>query len=214
MEKIQLEKIVPHVFSHVPDLQSDIWNKNVTLEKNNVYLIEAHSGKGKSTLCSYLIGYRQDYSGSLLFDSRPATEFNLSDWTAVRRENISYLFQELRLFPELTALDNVLIKNSLTNHLSVDQIDEWFDLLGIAEKRNVLVGNMSFGQQQRVAMMRALAQPFDFLIADEPISHLDDANAAIMATLMIEEARKQGAGVIVTSIGKHMDLPYDKVLCL
>lgn len=214
MEKIQLEKIVPHVFSQVSDLQSDIWNQNVTLEKNKVYLVEAHSGKGKSTLCSYLIGYRQDYSGQLLFDSQPTTKFGLSEWTAVRRENISYLFQELRLFPELTALDNVLIKNALTSHVSVEQISEWFGRLGIADKMNVPVGNMSFGQQQRVALMRALVQPFDFLIADEPISHLDDTNAAIMATLMIEEARKQKAGVIVTSIGKHMDLDYDKVLCL
>lgn len=214
MEKIQLEKIVPHVFSQVSDLQSDIWNQNVTLEKNKVYLVEAHSGKGKSTLCSYLIGYRQDYSGQLLFDSQPTTKFSLSEWTAVRRENISYLFQELRLFPELTALDNVLIKNALTSHVSVEQISEWFGRLGIADKMNVPVGNMSFGQQQRVALMRALVQPFDFLIADEPISHLDDTNAAIMATLMIEEARKQKAGVIVTSIGKHMDLDYDKVLCL
>lgn len=214
MEKIQLEKIVPHVFSQVSDLQSDIWNQNVSLEKNKVYLVEAHSGKGKSTLCSYLIGYRQDYSGQLLFDSQPTTKFSLSEWTAVRRENISYLFQELRLFPELTALDNVLIKNALTSHVSVEQISEWFGRLGIADKKNVPVGNMSFGQQQRVALMRALVQPFDFLIADEPISHLDDTNAAIMATLMIEEARKQKAGVIVTSIGKHMDLDYDKVLCL
>lgn len=214
MKKIQLEKIVPHVFSQVSDLQSDIWNQNVTLEKNKIYLVEAHSGKGKSTLCSYLIGYRQDYSGRLLFDSQPTTKFSLSEWTAVRRENISYLFQELRLFPELTALDNVLIKNALTSHVSVEQISEWFGRLGIADKMNVPVGNMSFGQQQRVALMRALVQPFDFLIADEPISHLDDTNAAIMATLMIEEARKQKAGVIVTSIGKHMDLDYDKVLCL
>ena len=68
---------------------------------------------------------------------------------------------------------------------------------------------MSFGQQQRVAMMRALCQPFDFILADEPISHLDDNNSRIMAEIMMAEAKEQGAGVIVTSIGKHMDLPYE-----
>ena len=68
---------------------------------------------------------------------------------------------------------------------------------------------MSFGQQQRVAMMRALVQPFDFLLADEPISHLDDTNARIMAEIMMTEAQRQGAGIIITSIGKHMDLPYE-----
>ena len=73
---------------------------------------------------------------------------------------------------------------------------------------------MSFGQQQRVAMIRALVQPFDFLLADEPISHLDEANSRTMADMMVEEARRQGAGIIITSIGKHMELPYDKILKL
>ena len=62
--------------------------------------------------------------------------------------------------------------------------------------------------------MRALAQPFEFIVADEPISHLDDDNSAVMAQLMMEEAHRQGAGVIVTSIGKHMQLEYDRVLRL
>ena len=84
-------------------------------------------------------------------------------------------------------------------------------MLGIADKVDTPVGIMSFGQQQRVAMMRALVQPFDFLLADEPISHLDETNSALMAQLMMTEARKQGAGVIVTSIGKHMALDYDTV---
>ncbi|MBR4129920.1 MAG: ABC transporter ATP-binding protein, partial [Bacteroidaceae bacterium] len=69
-------------------------------------------------------------------------------------------------------------------------------------------------QQQRVAMIRALVQPFDFLLADEPISHLDDENSKAMAEIMTEEAKRQGAGIIITSIGKHMDLPYDKTFSL
>ena len=73
---------------------------------------------------------------------------------------------------------------------------------------------MSFGQQQRVALMRALVQPMDFLFVDEPVSHLDDTNARIMADIMMEEATRQGAGVVVTSIGKHVDLNYDKTLRL
>ena len=73
---------------------------------------------------------------------------------------------------------------------------------------------MSFGQQQRVALIRALVQPFDFLFADEPISHLDDHNSSIMGEIMMKEAHKQGAGVIITSIGKHMQLNYDKTFRL
>ena len=83
-------------------------------------------------------------------------------------------------------------------------------MLGIADKVDAKIGRMSFGQQQRVAMMRALCQPFDFILADEPISHLDDNNSRIMMT----EAKEQGAGVIVTSIGKHMDLNYEHIFRL
>jgi ABC-type phosphate/phosphonate transport system ATPase subunit len=91
---------------------------------------------------------------------------------------------------------------------------EWFDRLGIGDKLNAKIGRMSFGQQQRVAMIRSLVQPFDFILADEPISHLDDTNSQIMGEIMMEEANRQGAGVIVTSIGKHMELPYEQIFKL
>ncbi len=65
-------------------------------------------------------------------------------------------------------------------------------MLGIADKVDAKIGRMSFGQQQRVAMMRALCQPFDFILADEPISHLDDNNSRIMADIMMD--RSEGAG--------------------
>ena len=124
------------------------------------------------------------------------------------------LFQDLRLFPELTAMENVLLKNSLTGFKKKKEIKDLFLQLGIVDKIDVPIGKMSFGQQQRVALIRALCQPFDFLFMDEPISHLDEVNAKIMARILTEEAVKQGAGVIVTSIGKHLELDYTKKLML
>ena len=140
--------------------------------------------------------------------------FKVRDWVELRQRHISHLFQELRLFPELTALENVEIKNKITGFKGREQIVEWFDMLGLGDKLNAKIDHMSFGQQQRVAMLRALVQPFDFILADEPISHLDDANAGIMADIMMREAKAQGAGVIVTSIGKHMNLEYEKTFKL
>ena len=102
----------------------------------------------------------------------------------------------------------------MTNFKSENQIKTWFEALGIAEKLDVKVGLLSFGQQQRVAMIRALVQPFDFILADEPISHLDDKNSEIMGKIMLDEAQAQGAGVIVTSIGKHMNLNYERIFKL
>ena len=211
MKTIQLHSVLPQVFAQRDDLQSEVWKQEVTFEKGHLYLVLADSGKGKSTFCSYVIGYRHDYSGSVTFDDKNTADFRVRDWVDMRKRHLSHLFQELRLFPELTAWENVAIKNNLTGFKSRQEIETWFEMLGIADKLDAKIGRMSFGQQQRVAMIRSLVQPFDFILADEPISHLDDTNSIIMGEIMMEEARRQGAGVIVTSIGKHMDLPYERV---
>ena len=215
METIKFNSVVPQVFSsRTEELNSDIWNTDATFQKGHLYLVEADSGKGKSTFCSYVVGYRHDYTGNVFFDNENTKKFKVRNWVDMRQHHVSHLFQELRLFPELTAYENVEIKNKITGFKSREQIVKWFDMLGIGDKLDAKIGRMSFGQQQRVAMIRALVQPFDFILADEPISHLDDTNSDIMAEIMMTEAKAQGAGVIITSIGKHMDLPYEKVVKL
>ena len=214
MEIIKFHSVLPQVFAQREDLDSEIWKQDVVFEKGHLYLVEADSGKGKSTFCSYVLGYRHDYSGSVMFDEQVAANYQVKDWVDIRKRHISHLFQELRLFPELTAMENVEIKNKITGFQTKDTILKWFEQLGIADKVDAKIGRMSFGQQQRVAMIRSLCQPFDFILADEPISHLDDTNSRIMGEIMMGEANRQGAGVIVTSIGKHMDLDYEKVVRL
>lgn len=214
MEQIHLDNVLPEVFAQRDNLSSEVWKQQVTFNKGHLYLVEADSGMGKSTFCSYVIGYRHDYTGRISFDNDDIHEFRMTDWIRIRRRHTGHLFQELRLFPELTAYENVEIKNKLTNFKSKKEITDWFDALGIGDKLDAKIGHMSFGQQQRVAMIRALVQPFDFILADEPISHLDDTNSRAMGDIMMSEAKRQGAGVIVTSIGKHIDLNYEQTLKL
>ena len=214
MDKIELKNTLPMVFALRDDIESDVWHKDVAFERGHVYLVEADSGTGKSSLCSYLVGYRDDYQGIICFDGQNIRNNRVKDWVEIRKRSLGYLFQELRLFPELTAYENVAIKNNLTGFKKRKQIEEWFGALGIGDKMHEKVGRMSFGQRQRVAMMRALAQPFDFLLADEPVSHLDDENGRVMGEIMMDEVRRQGAGVIVTSIGKRMMLDYEKIFRL
>lgn len=214
MQNITLHQLLPNVFRGRTYIQSDLWQKDLVLERGRLYLVEAQSGKGKSSFCSFLTGYRNDYAGQILFDTTDTRQLSVAQWSRLRTCSISTVFQELRLFPELTALENVLIKNQLTRYKSVSQIRQWFDALGIGDKLNAPVAQMSYGQQQRVAMIRALVQPMDFLLLDEPVSHLDDENASIMAETMMQEVRSQGAAVVVTSIGKHMLLPYNQTIRL
>lgn len=214
MRIISLHQVVPQVFADREDMNSQIWHTEVDFEKGNTYLVEAESGMGKSTFCSYLLGYRHDYSGQIFFDQDDVRRYKISQWVTVRQQHIGMLFQEMRLFPELTALENVQIKNRLTSTVSKATIEEWFSKLGIAEKLHQKAGLLSQGQQQRVAFMRSLAQPFDFLVVDEPISHLDDVNAQLMADMVMQVKESTLCGVIVTSIGKHLPLTYDYTLKL
>lgn len=214
MDKIIFRNVLPSVFANRDDLDSEVWQSEITFERDHLYLVEAASGQGKSTFCSYIVGYRNDFAGQILFDDMDTRTLSVNQWVEMRKYHVSHLFQELRLFPELTAMENVEIKNKLTGFKTKEQIDRWFEMLGIADKKDAKIGRMSFGQQQRVALIRALVQPFDFILADEPISHLDDENSRIMGEIMMAEAKSQGAGVIVTSIGKHIDLNYERTVKL
>lgn len=214
MEIIELKQTLPEVFAGRDSIISDVWHRQISFQRGKTYLIEAVSGTGKSSLCSFIYGYRKDYQGIIAFDGENVKNFSVKHWVEVRKQSLSMLFQELRLFSELTAWENIQLKNNLTGQCKRSQIEEWFSRLGIADKWNQPVGKMSFGQQQRVAFVRALCQPFDFIFLDEPVSHLDDGNGKVMADILCEEAGRQGAGIVVTSIGKHLPLNYDKVFSL
>ena len=214
MNSIHLQQTLPQVFADRNSITSDIWHKNIIFRKGEMYLIEAASGTGKSSLCSYIYGYRSDYQGIINFDETNIKAYTVEQWVNLRKHSLSMLFQDLRIFSELTAFENVQLKNNLTGYKKKKEILALFDAMGIADKANIKAGKLSFGQQQRVAFIRALCQPFDFIFLDEPISHLDDYNGQIMSNLLTEEAGKQSAGVIVTSIGKQIELPYNQVLRL
>ncbi len=214
MNSIHLRQTLPQVFADRNSVSSDVWHQDLIFRKGEMYLIEAASGTGKSSLCSYIYGYRNDYQGIINFDDTNIKTYSVKQWTDLRKHSLSMLFQDLRIFTELTALENVQLKNNLTGYKKKKEILTLFGQLGLADKINAKAGKLSFGQQQRVAFIRALCQPFDFLFLDEPVSHLDDDNSRIMGKLIIAEAARQGAGVIATSIGKHIELPYRSVLQL
>ncbi len=214
MTTIELQQTLPEVFAGRDGIVSDVWHRQTVFQKGKKYLVEAASGTGKSSLCSYIYGYRRDYQGIISFDGENIRKFSVARWVDLRKRSLGMLFQELRLFDELTAWENVQLKNRLTGFRSRKRVKEWFEELGIADKWDQKTGRMSFGQQQRVAFVRTLCQPLDFILLDEPVSHLDDGNARVMARILTEEAAEQGAGIIVTSIGKHLPLDYDRVMKL
>ena len=210
MNTLTLHNTLPKVFAGREDTGSEIWLRDVVFERGKHYLISAESGTGKTSLCSYLYGYRTDYSGTMTFDGRDIRELSILEWCNIRTHHIAYLAQDMKLFAELTSLENIILKNSITNHKSESEILEMLNVLGLSDKVNTPIDKLSIGQQQRVAIIRTLCQPCDFILLDEPVSHLDDANNATVSKLILDEAQKQGAGVIATSVGNNVKISVDK----
>lgn len=211
ISSITLSRVLPQVFGRDEDralhATSEVWLRDeVVFRKGDSYMIEAESGTGKSSLCAYLYGERIDYEGLISFDGESVRGYTPERWCELRRSSLAYLPQEMRLFPELTVMDNILLKNRLTGYRSEAEILERLERLELRHKARVPAGLLSIGQQQRVATVRALCQPFDFILVDEPVSHLDSRNNRAVATLIAEEASERKASVIATSVGNQLSL--------
>lgn len=218
IHEIKLAVTLPDVFRGMeqtaPVCDSQVWLHTVTFTRPDYYMIEAESGTGKSSLCSFIYGSRGDYSGRITFDGRDVKSFTIDEWCRLRTCALAYLPQEMHLFPELTVSENILIKNRLTDYRTGEWIRQTLQRLEIEGKLNSLAGMLSVGQQQRVAIVRALCQPFSFLLIDEPVSHLDARNNAIVASIIEEAARENNAAIIATSVGNKISLPITSTLLL
>ncbi len=213
--QITLNHYIPNPLSESLSGQSDVWKQNnLTLNDDFVTAIVSDSGKGKSSLLSSIYGLRKDYQGEITIDNKDIRTYDLTNWTFLRRVRISMVFQSLQLFPKLTAMDNIMLKNSLRNHKTMDNINHWIHLLGMQPYLNQSAETLSFGQQQRIAIIRALCQPYNTLLLDEPFSHLDQANAEIAWEIIIKESKRNQAKIIITGLKKSDFFTPDKILTL
>ncbi len=210
--------MLPHVFAGMEDMEplrgSEVWMRDVEFRRGGRYLLKAASGTGKTSLVSFLYGLRDDYSGLIEFDGCDIRRFGVGRWCGLRMRALAFLPQEMRLFPDLTVMENIEIKNRLTGHKSPREIENMLQRLEVGDKLRSKASTLSLGQQQRVAVVRALCQPFDFLLLDEPVSHLDDRNNAAVADLVSEEAASSGAAIIATSVGNDLKLDNPEIIDL
>lgn len=210
INRIELNGLLPEVFKGEDIPASEIWSTGAEFIRPELYMVEARSGGGKSSLISFIYGVRRDYIGTIRFNDTDIRTLGISEWQEIRRRHLGYLPQELMLFGELSALENIELKNSLTGFKERKEIIRMLEDLGLGERIDWPAGRLSVGQQQRVAIVRALCQPMDYLLIDEPVSHLDAINNSIAARMVAEEARRQGAGVIATSVGNPLNMEYNR----
>jgi ABC-type lipoprotein export system ATPase subunit len=195
----RFQELCPHVFQD-QEIESEVWNKNFEITSSEKVLIHAVSGKGKTSFIYYLLGLRDDYSGEIYLDNKLLSSLSVADWTRIRSTEISCVFQDLQLFEKLSVKENFSILPSLAPSYEMEDAKNMLDILDIAHKWESTVGDLSFGQKQRVALIRSLMKPFDLLVCDEPFSHLDSQNTEKCIGLIEKRLEEEQAGFILSAL--------------
>lgn len=209
---IQLHHLVPlPLRDKLQQRSSDIWNKEVSFTPGHFVKIKAPSGTGKTTLIHYLYHVRYDYTGKVLVNGKPWQEYDPEALSAVRQQQVSIIFQDLRLFDQLTALENIELKRVMLQnpYCTREKVEEMAARLQVTHVLQQSGRTLSYGERQRIAIIRALVQPFQWLLMDEPFSHLDEDNAQRAAALIEEECRARKAGFILTDLDNDSRFNYD-----
>ncbi len=194
---------------------SQVWNNSIIFKQGEWIKIKAPSGTGKTTLVHILYKLRSDYDGSVLWADKDLRNVDEAALAQMRQQHVSIIFQDLRLFSNLTARENIELKRVLQIPVyESGEIDNMAEQLGVAHVLNQRAGLCSYGEQQRLAIIRSLMQPFSWLVMDEPFSHLDQANMRKAATLIAAECTKRKAGFMLTDLDEDDHFNYTRQLSL
>ena len=212
--KLGLSNIKPLSFEFSTK-ENSLWGKQIILETPQICKIIAASGSGKSTLISILSGLRADYAVDISYDDKSVQNFSSKDWSQLRKSKISQVYQDLRLFKNLTVKENIQLSQEISGSYAYDKsIEELAEKMKISNQLDKPVGKLSFGQMQRVAIIRAIIRNYEWLILDEPFSHLDQQNANIAWELITEQARIRQAGIIIACLDPYEFINADRIFHL
>ena len=211
---ISFNNVTPAPLAGVINSNTDIWQRECNFEHGKKYQIVAPSGKGKSTFIHAIYGLRNDYTGEVKLDGQNIKDLKADQWAELRQQQISIVYQDLRLFLHLTAWQNLQVKSVLYEGQQEEKIKAFAERLSVSGLLHKKCQTLSYGERQRVAIIRSLIQPFKWILLDEPFSHLDKENAVLASALIDEEVNIRKAGMIVTSLGQENYFSYQKELQL
>lgn len=167
------------------------------IEKGSFNVILGASGAGKSTLLNIIGGMESPTSGSYIFDGNEISKYNEKQLVFFRREKIGFVFQFYNLFPNLTALENISLSASLVNNPL--EPFEILDKVGLKDKAKNFPSQLSGGEQQRIAIARAIVKNPDLILCDEPTGALDSVTGGKIISLLLDVSKNYGKTVIVVT---------------
>ena len=190
-------------------------NLHIAVKRGEILVLMGPSVSGKSTLLNILGTLDSDFSGSLIIDELYIS--NTADITSIRRQKLGFIFQFHHLLPEFTILENLLIPQMIAeNYSNVPQnaAKEMLKLIGLEERVNHYPNEISGGERQRVAVVRAMINTPSIILADEPTGNLDRDNSQKMLKLMVKlKVKYKQSFFIATHDQSILDIA-DRVLYL
>lgn len=198
------------------DRQRNVILKDIcfSLEEGTVTAIVGKSGCGKSTLLSIISGIDAPTSGSVKLLGKDFYKMDTAGQEQFRNENIGILFQNYHLIPELTCEENIRMplcfsKKSKTNEKKLNQ---WIQGVGLAQKKKLFPNQMSGGEQQRTAILRAIVNNPQMLFADEPTGALDSKTGDSIIKFLLQYAHNANKTILLVTHDKDIAAQCDRVI--
>ena len=187
---------------------------NLEIEKGEKISIIGPSGSGKTTMLNLLGTLDLPDSGKILFNGNDLTMYSKAKLADFRNKHLGFIFQLLHLMPQLTLLENVLLPLLPQGNKISKQQKEWAEYLiqkvGIWEQRKQKPAEMSGGECQRTAVVRALINKPELILADEPTGALDEENATALSTLLIQLSDEENVTLITVTHSSELAGKMDK----
>ncbi len=183
--------------------------KDIVFEDGKSYMLLGASGCGKSTLLNMIAGILSPDGGEITIGGEVMNTKNQKQKDKFRIKKIGYIFQDFKLIPEMTVMDNINILK--LEHVDTSRADEFLKALEIYDKRNKKVKNLSGGERQRVAIARAIVKMPDIILADEPTGNLNFEIGETVIKQLVEISK--GKTLIAVThderLGKYFDVTID-----
>lgn len=187
---------------------------SIGFEEGRFTALLGPSGSGKSTLLNLACGIEEPDRGDVYIKDVAITRLTDHDRTLFRRDNIGFVFQFFNLIPTLTVLENVILPQELAGKRRKDiepAAIELLDKVGLADRRDTFPDRLSGGEQQRIAICRALAHDPWLVLADEPTGNLDTKTGVVVMDLLLELTRDAGKTLVMATHSRSVAQQADHV---
>nr|WP_156472335.1 ABC transporter ATP-binding protein [Sphingorhabdus sp. M41] len=190
---------------------------NLDIHANEIVALVGPSGSGKSTLLQAVGLLEGGFEGSIKLNGEETAQLPASGHTRIRRDLLGFVYQFHHLLPDFTALENVVMPQliaGVSQKAAEARAETLLRSLGLGERLDHNPSKLSGGEQQRVAVARALANAPKLVLADEPTGNLDEATADLVLAEFIALVRQEGSAALIATHNERMAAKMDRVVRL